>query len=284
MEIEVGRIIRSSTTRFAVGCRVLQPHVPAFGSLVKVPVLRDQVYGLIHDVHMEDDPYVRQVAMLYEATPEIIADQRSNRQVPIEVEVLVVGYRREEQIVHWVPPQPPLSLDLLRTCTAEELVAFTERFDYFRLVLDKRDLPADELLAANLRYAALLRAGQQGVTLLDAAASWLRLLAMDLPRQTACCGGYDRERRVQRTGRVFHAGAAKPGAAASARRPAHCRRRQPQRGAARQAGPPRRGRGYGRRPLPGGPRPNGPALFQHHYRRGPGRYEPGHRKDAARQF
>ena len=36
MEIEVGRIIRSSTTRFAVGCQVLRPQVPVFGSLVKV--------------------------------------------------------------------------------------------------------------------------------------------------------------------------------------------------------------------------------------------------------
>jgi hypothetical protein len=182
MEIEVGRNIRSSTTRFAVGCRVLQPQVPAFGYLVKVPALHEQVYGLIHDVHMEDDPYVRQVATLYEATPEIIADQRSNRQVPIEVEVLVVGYRRGDQIVHWLPPQPPLSLDLLRTCAAEELVAFTERFDYFRLVLDNRDLPADELLAANLRYAAAARGAAGRDFLLEAGRELARLLAMDLPR------------------------------------------------------------------------------------------------------
>jgi hypothetical protein len=57
MEIEVGRIIRSSTTRFAVGCQVLRPQVPIFGSLVKVRALGDdEVFGLIHDVRMEDDP------------------------------------------------------------------------------------------------------------------------------------------------------------------------------------------------------------------------------------
>ncbi len=41
MELEVGRIIRSSTTRFAVGCQVLRPQVPVFGSLVKVHALGD---------------------------------------------------------------------------------------------------------------------------------------------------------------------------------------------------------------------------------------------------
>jgi hypothetical protein len=181
MEIQVGRIIRSSTTRFAVGCRVLRPEVPVFGGLVKVQVLDDEVYGLIHDVRMEDDPYVRQIAALDEVRPEYIEDQRRNRQVPIEVGVLVVGYRSNGTIVHRLPPQPPLSLDILYTCPAEELAGFTERFDYFRLVLDNRDLPADELLAANLRYAAEAREDGE-YFLVDAGRELARLLAMDLAR------------------------------------------------------------------------------------------------------
>ncbi|MGD2207290.1 MAG: hypothetical protein PVH17_10965 [Anaerolineae bacterium] len=182
MEIEVGRIIRSSTTRFAVGCQVLRPQVPVFGALVKVPVLDDEVYGLIHDVRMEDDPYVRQVAALDEVRPEVIEDQRRNRQVPIEVGVLVIGYRQDGQICHRLPPQPPLSLDVIHTCAADELVDFTERFDYFRLVLDQRDVPADELLAANLRQAAAARDDAGHSFLIEAGRELARLLAMDLQR------------------------------------------------------------------------------------------------------
>jgi hypothetical protein len=185
MEIEVGRIIRSSTTRFAVGCRVLRPQVPVFGALVKVSVLDDEVYGLIHDVRMEDDPYVRQVAALDEVRPEVIEDQRRNRQVPIEVGVLVVGYRHDGQIHHRLPPQPPLSLDVIHTCAPGELVAFSERFDYFRLVLDNGDLPADELLAANLRYAARARGEAGHGFLVEAGRELARLLAMDLARLDA---------------------------------------------------------------------------------------------------
>lgn len=186
MEIEVGRIIRSSTTRFAVGCQVLRPQVPVFGSLVKVGVLGDdEIYGLIDDVRMEDDPYVRQVAALEVERPEIIEDMRRNRQVPIEVGVLVVGYRQGNSIYHRLPPQPPLSLDVIRTCAADELVAFTERFGYFRLVLDSRDLPADELLAAHLRYTAKARGDSGQAFLLDAGRELARLLSTDLVRLDA---------------------------------------------------------------------------------------------------
>ena len=186
LALKVGRIIRSSSTRFAVGCNALKPQVPAFGSLVKVPAMGvDQIYGLIHDVRMEDDPFVRQVAVTEDAPPEMIADQRQNRQIPIEVGVLVVGYGHEGSIAQRLPPQPPLSLDEIHTCTDDELVAFTGQFDYFRLVLDNGDLPADELLAANLRYAAAARGSAGEDFLVRAGRELARLLTMDLYRLDA---------------------------------------------------------------------------------------------------
>jgi hypothetical protein len=186
METEVGRIVRSNTARFAAGCQVLRPQVPVFGSLVKVRALgADDIYGLIHDVRFEDDPFVRQMAVAEGLRPEQIEDQRRSRQVPIEVGVLVVGYRRAGTFHHHLPPQPPLSLDVIHTCAAEELVAFTQRFDYFRLVLDNRDLPADELLAANLRYAAEARGAAGRDFLVDAGRELARLMAMDPVRLDA---------------------------------------------------------------------------------------------------
>jgi hypothetical protein len=144
-----------------------------------------QVYGLIYDVRMEDDPYVLQVAVMEDSPPEVIDDQRSNRQIPIEVDVLVAGYTFGGKIQHRLPPQPPLSLDTIHTCSAEELVAFTDAFDYFRLILASRDLAADELLAANLRAAAEARGPGGYDFLLDAGRELARLLAMELPRLDA---------------------------------------------------------------------------------------------------
>jgi hypothetical protein len=101
------------------------------------------------------------------------------------VQVQVVGYCEDGQWRHWLPPQPPMSLVEIVTCTAAELVAFTERFDYFRLVLESRDALADELLAAHLRQAAAARGEAGRGFLVDAGRELARLLAMDLQRLDA---------------------------------------------------------------------------------------------------
>jgi hypothetical protein len=178
----VGRVISASNARFAVGCRLLRSQVPTFGALVKAEAGDDiTILGLIRDVQLLDDPLVRQVAVLPEERPELIADQHQ-RLLPIEVQVQVVGYRCGERWCHWLPPQPPMSLVEIVTCTPDELVAFTERFDYFRLVLEGRDPAVDELLAAHLRNAAEARGDAGYGFLVEAGRELARLLAMDLQR------------------------------------------------------------------------------------------------------
>jgi hypothetical protein len=47
-----------------------------------------------------------------------------------------------------------LSLCEVELCSADEVYAFTQRCDYFRLVLNAKEVPSDELIAAALRWAA----------------------------------------------------------------------------------------------------------------------------------
>ncbi len=178
----VGKVISASNARFAVGCRLLRSQVPTFGALVKAEAGNGvTILGLIRDVQLLDDPLVRQVAVLPEERPELTADQ-VQRLLPIEVQVQVIGYREGDRWRHWLPPQPPMSLIEIVTCTDEELIAFTERFDYFRLVLEGRDPLADELLAAHLRQAAAARGEAGRDFLVRAGRELVRLLAMDLSR------------------------------------------------------------------------------------------------------
>jgi hypothetical protein len=164
--IVIGRLLSAGNTAFTVGCSVTQVNVPAFGALVRVtPNQADDyhVYGLIHDIHIEDDGLVRQLVTTDTVDAAVIADNRVNRNVPVEMSVLAVGYRQGDRIYHLLPPRPPLSLDVIYQCEAHDICAFTAagRFGYFRHVLRAVDLPVGELLAAHIQQArrAHLEAG-----------------------------------------------------------------------------------------------------------------------------
>ena len=107
-QIEIGRLLRAGTTGFIVGCRAAQIDAPSFGALVRVRLDGDyQVYGLIYDIHIDDDGLVRQLVTAEEVQDLVIADNRVNRNVPLELSVLVVGYRLDGKISHLLPPRPP---------------------------------------------------------------------------------------------------------------------------------------------------------------------------------
>ncbi len=160
--LEFGRILRASTSGFAVGCRVSQLQAPSFGSLVKAqPVdTREAIYGLIYDMHVDDDPLVRRLVLAETPSAELINDQRENRMLPIEMSVLAVGYQVQGSIRHGLPPRPPLNLDpveLVRDPT--EIRAFTDELGYLRLILraNSNNVPIDQLLVAHVRDVYLLR-------------------------------------------------------------------------------------------------------------------------------
>ena len=155
-QIEIGRLLRAGTAGFVVGCRVSQVEAPSFGALVSVPQDNGvDIFGLIYDIHIDDDGLVRQLVTAEGVQDSVIADNRVNRNVPLEISVLAVGYRQAGEIFHLLPPRPPLSLDQIFLCGDEQIRQFTRagRFGYFRHVLRSKDLPVGELLAAHIQQA-----------------------------------------------------------------------------------------------------------------------------------
>ena len=154
-DVEIGRVLRASTAGFAVGCRVAQLETPAFGGLVKAQPLddREAIYGLIYDMHIDDDPLVRRLVMADTPRPEAISDQGRNRLLPIEMSILVVGYQLNGDLYHGLPPRPPLNLDpVYMVLDADEVRRFSERLGYLRLVLRNAGtgIPVDQLLVAHI--------------------------------------------------------------------------------------------------------------------------------------
>ena len=159
----MGHLLRSDTAGCVFGCRVSEVDAPVFGGMVRIPIEAEvpyQIYGLIYDISIEDDGLVRQLVTAGRVTPEVVKDNRENRTVPLEVGVLFIGYQRQGQMYHLFPPRPPLSLDLIHSCSDQEICEFTdgERFGYFRHILRRMDIPVGELLAVHLQQASAAHA------------------------------------------------------------------------------------------------------------------------------
>ncbi len=153
---EIGRLLRAGTTGFIAGCSVSQFDAPALGALVCARLEPAySVYGLIHDIHIDDDGLVRQLVTAGDVSAEVMKDNRERRIVPVEMSVLAVGYELAGKIQHLLPPRPPLSLDQIYLCTDVELARFTDtgRFGYFRHILRAKDAPIAEILAAHIQQA-----------------------------------------------------------------------------------------------------------------------------------
>jgi hypothetical protein len=154
----VGRVLRASTTGFDCGIRgnhIDERHT--FGSFVKVAITDDNnayAIGLIYAIRIDDDPLARELIMAAGVDNNTLLDQRENRMVPVELCVVNVGYTYNSQMFHSLPPRPPLSLCEVELCSDDEVCYFTSRCDYFRLVLNAKEVPSDELIAAALRSAA----------------------------------------------------------------------------------------------------------------------------------
>ena len=153
-QIEIGRLLRAGTTGFVAGCRVNQLNVPAFGALVRAPLGEGyQVYGLIYDIHIDDDGLVRQLVTSNHVSDDVVRDNRENRIVPVEMSVLALGYEQDGRVHHLLPPRPPLSLDVIYLCDGQDTARFTERLGYFRHILNAKDAPVGEVLAAHILQA-----------------------------------------------------------------------------------------------------------------------------------
>ena len=82
--IEIGRLLRASTRECVVGCQVDHASLVSFGDMLTIPInAQEKIFGLIYDIHIDDDGLVRQLATASELPEEVILDNRQNRNVPV---------------------------------------------------------------------------------------------------------------------------------------------------------------------------------------------------------
>ncbi|MBR6089778.1 MAG: hypothetical protein IKP86_07585 [Anaerolineaceae bacterium] len=153
----IGRMLSANSRECVVSALTPQNEIPAFGSMLRIPMGAGQpeIYGIVTDITLEEDGFLRQIASSAGISEEVIRDAQENRSVPIVIRVCFIGYMEEDRVLHLLPPRPPVTLTEIYPCSVREICEFTRKFGYLRHIMNVTGLPAGELLAVHLRQTAM---------------------------------------------------------------------------------------------------------------------------------
>jgi len=175
----VGEVIEASTTEFVAQCYELYQS-PPLGSLVKTADLPVELYGIVYNATTASiEPGRRPIARgkdepdeeaIYQSSPQLAKLLRT------EFSSLVVGYRENDKLYHYLPPKPARIHGFVHLCSPDEVREFSQSFDFLIILLNTRlPVSAEELVAASLRqmsqvyedpHAFLVAAGKELAILL----------------------------------------------------------------------------------------------------------------------
>ncbi|WP_322798129.1 hypothetical protein [Thermoflexus sp.] len=173
----IGRVIEASARTFLVGCRLTAEDIPAFGSFVQTARGETTIIGVIYDLVLQGDDLTRMLALQDVPPPEIQQDMIENRNIPVQIGVLTLGYMRDPFTYYGIPHQPPALLEPVYTCLPAQIRRFTEESDFIRTLVEAREA-SDDVLAAVVRAAAEVRPGpHQRDFLVQVGRELVRLLA-----------------------------------------------------------------------------------------------------------
>jgi hypothetical protein len=167
----IGEVIETATTEFLAQCLepddLSFPAMPAFGSWVKSrdDASGNQIYAVVyHATTSPIDSVHRARALglsldeLKEQQPQIFA------MLMTEFRATIVGYEPDQsrqgspfQFLQHLPPRPPQIHQAVYECSFQEVIAFTEQFDFLRTLLQVNGAPTDALAAATMREIYQLR-------------------------------------------------------------------------------------------------------------------------------
>jgi len=185
----VGEVIEASTTEFTAQCYELY-RSPPLGSLVKTRDLPLELYGIVHNaVTTSLDPGRRPIARgkdeeseeeIYRSSPQLLKLLRT------EFSALVVGYRENEKLCHYLPPRPARIHSFVYQCQPEEVKEFSQSFDFLNILINTHlPVSVEEIVAASLRQmsrayedrqAFLVAAGKELAVLLSGQFSQLKAI------------------------------------------------------------------------------------------------------------
>ena len=185
----IGEVVEASTGEFLAQTLELDA-APPFGAFVQVAADDSlTIYGVVAHVQTTGiDPGARPIMRghgeirderIYEENPDLPHVLRTT------FRAIVIGFEEGGRLHQFLPPRPARLHYSVFTCSRTSVRALTRSgLDYLQTLLTASEVPVDELLAANLRYASTLE-GDRGEFLNAAGRELAQLLRTDYVRLTA---------------------------------------------------------------------------------------------------
>ncbi|ASC70683.1 hypothetical protein XM38_016280 [Halomicronema hongdechloris C2206] len=162
----IAEVIETATPEFLAQCLEPEdlsfPVMPPFGSWVRAQDddSGNDIYAVVyHATTSPIDSVHRARALglsleeLRQQQPQIFAMLRT------EFRAAIVGFRSDAAgtLYQHLPPRPPQVHQAVYSCTANEVLQFTDTLDFLRILLDVGQAPVDGLTAAVIRQSYQLR-------------------------------------------------------------------------------------------------------------------------------
>jgi hypothetical protein len=191
MEDRLGEVIAAGTMEFTAQCYELY-RIPPLGSLVKTADGPMELYGIIYNATTASlepgrKPIARgkdetEEAAVYQSSPQLLMLLRS------EFSALVVGFKHQDKLNRYLPPQPARIHGFVYSCSPGEVAAFGTSFAFLSILLNARlPINPDELVAAALRQLSQEQADRRAY-LITAGKELAGLLGNDYPRLKTILG------------------------------------------------------------------------------------------------
>jgi len=163
---KTGEVISASTSEFLAQClkpeseSLTLPQAPPFGSFVKVECeeLKFSVLGVVYNVSTGSIDSVHHPTALNLTRQELREQQPQIFDLlKTDFSAIIIGYKKVDKIFQYLPPQPPQIHDFVYICSKDEVKQITENLSFLRTILNAGNVPVEELLAACLRHANIVR-------------------------------------------------------------------------------------------------------------------------------
>ena len=163
-------VVETSTTEFLAQCLdpddLSFPTMPPFGSWVRSQDedSGNQIFGVVYHATTSPIDSVHRAQALGMSMEELREEQpQIFAMLKTEFSAVIVGFQaqgsshRQQHFYQYLPPRPPQVHQAVHHCATDEVLAFTEKLDFLRTLLQVQGAPNDSLVAAAIREVYRLR-------------------------------------------------------------------------------------------------------------------------------